>query len=109
MPRRRVQFLLAMTQGALVATGVAFIGCILAPSIIPRHYPQRPTPAVWTLLAIAALSGIIGLWWSAIVYFRCGGQPWVEDSARCPHCGYPKRGLPEPRCPECGEPFEREP
>ncbi|MFH1747515.1 MAG: hypothetical protein ABIG44_10775 [Planctomycetota bacterium] len=21
---------------------------------------------------------------------------------RCPHCGYPRRGLPEPRCPECG-------
>ncbi|HPD30449.1 MAG TPA: hypothetical protein PLL20_10665 [Phycisphaerae bacterium] len=26
--------------------------------------------------------------------------------ARCPHCGYSLRGLPENRCPECGRPFE---
>jgi hypothetical protein len=28
--------------------------------------------------------------------------------ARCLHCGYPLRGLPENRCPECGTPFDPE-
>lgn len=28
------------------------------------------------------------------------------SESRCPHCGYPVYGLPEPRCPECGKTFD---
>lgn len=32
----------------------------------------------------------------------------VPDTARCLHCGYALRGLPEAVCPECGQAFDPE-
>ena len=86
---------------------MAFTAWALTPSLSHRTPPIGVFLAGAMKLAIPLLAAVIGLWWGAFAYRLHGSPPWLDDPTRCAHCGYPKRGLPEPRCPECGRPFER--